>query len=263
MTISMKRAMEILNEKKDKITLNELMFVLTVFRDNAEHDDVHEFLDAVLKGSQEKMEVLKELRLEDINEEHMEKRFFQYDEIGYGYDEDENGNGVEFAEIDIDLVVWIKEEFQEIYNSDTEVYEIVSVRAQEVIGSDEPKILVNWKDDSYKENKKVQAAIEESILELQGEFSGNSDSKKIEITINYTEKGEKKVQQLVCQSPDSNEKDLVYFALDHLSLWEFEKALHQYINWTVSIDSLDYKIDGVTTVVDGKKAEQIFLAASF
>lgn len=203
------------------------------------------------------------LRLEDIKVEHIEKRFFSYDEVGYGYDEDEKGNGIEFAEIDIDLVVWIKEEFQEIYNSDVELYEIVSVRAQEVIGSNEPKISINWKDESYRENEEVQRAIEESIQELQGELSGDSTLKEIEITINYTEKGEKKTQQLSCTSSDSNEKDLVYFALDHLSLWEYEKTLHQYIGWTISIDSLEYKIDGVTTIVDGKKAEEIFLAASY
>lgn len=203
------------------------------------------------------------LSLADIKEEHIEKRFFQYDEIGYGYDEDEQGNAVDFAEIDIDLVVWIKEEFQEIYNSDVELYEIVSVRAQEVIDSDEPRILINWKDESYKENTEVLAAIEESIQELQGEFSGNTVVNEVEITITYTEKGEKKVQQLVCQVSDFNEKDLVFFALDHLSLWEYEKALHQYIGWTVSIDSLEYKIDGEATIVDGKKAEQIFLAASY
>lgn len=51
LTISMQRALEILNEQKNGITLDELMFVLTVFRDNAEHDDVYEFLDTVVKGN--------------------------------------------------------------------------------------------------------------------------------------------------------------------------------------------------------------------
>ena len=56
---------------------------------------------------------------------------------------------MEFDEIDIDLVIWIVEEFQEIYNSDVELYKIVSVRATEAIGSDEPRISIDWKDESY------------------------------------------------------------------------------------------------------------------
>ncbi|MGG1680182.1 hypothetical protein ACIFOT_31350 [Neobacillus sp. NRS-1170] len=51
--------------------------------------------------------------------------------------------------------------------------------------------------------------------------------------------------------------------MEHLCLWEFEKSMHQYIGWTVSIDSVEYKIDGETTTVDRTKVEQIFLAAAY
>ena len=48
MSLSMKRAMDILNEKQNALTLAELMFVLIVFRDNSVEDDVYEFLNNVI-----------------------------------------------------------------------------------------------------------------------------------------------------------------------------------------------------------------------
>lgn len=50
LTMSMERAMEILVEKTKDIELEELLFVLVCFRDNAKHDDVYEFLDKIIKG---------------------------------------------------------------------------------------------------------------------------------------------------------------------------------------------------------------------
>jgi len=46
MTLSMKRALDLINEKKEDITLNDLGFILTVLRDNVSDDRVYE----VLKG---------------------------------------------------------------------------------------------------------------------------------------------------------------------------------------------------------------------
>lgn len=43
-TLSMQHAFSHLIEKKHKISYQELMFFLTVMRDNAEHDDVHDLL---------------------------------------------------------------------------------------------------------------------------------------------------------------------------------------------------------------------------
>lgn len=54
MSISMNRAMEILNDEKADITYQDLMFVLTVFRDNAKHDDVFEVLDTIVRREHEK-----------------------------------------------------------------------------------------------------------------------------------------------------------------------------------------------------------------
>ncbi|NRD80917.1 hypothetical protein HPT25_26690 [Bacillus sp. BRMEA1] len=87
--------------------------------------------------------------------------------------------------------------------------------------------------------------------------------KDIEFIITYTDNGLKNVKKYACQLLAISEKDLVFFALDHLSLWEFEKELHLRIESTVSIDTLEYKIEGVSTIVDGKEAEQIFLSSSY
>ena len=51
LTMSMMRAMEILNTSKNEICLQDLQFVLTVFRDNAKDDDVYELLDKIVKES--------------------------------------------------------------------------------------------------------------------------------------------------------------------------------------------------------------------
>jgi Ca2+-binding EF-hand superfamily protein len=49
MTISMKQALNILNEKKGDINLNDLGFILTVIRDNASDDEVYKVLNSILK----------------------------------------------------------------------------------------------------------------------------------------------------------------------------------------------------------------------
>lgn len=49
MTISLEKAIALLNEKKEDISLNDLGFILTVLRDNATNDDVYEIIDAMIK----------------------------------------------------------------------------------------------------------------------------------------------------------------------------------------------------------------------
>lgn len=50
MTMSMERALEVLNRKGEKINYDELMFFLTCLKDNALQDDVHEVLSKMLKS---------------------------------------------------------------------------------------------------------------------------------------------------------------------------------------------------------------------
>ncbi|WP_342541912.1 hypothetical protein MHH33_12645 [Paenisporosarcina sp. FSL H8-0542] len=54
MSLSMKIALDSLNEKKGDIDMDELMFVFTVLRDNAKYDDVHELLDRMIKEQHNK-----------------------------------------------------------------------------------------------------------------------------------------------------------------------------------------------------------------
>lgn len=54
MTLSMRRVLDTLNEKKENIDLNDLGFVLTVFRDNVSDDEVHEILDSFVHQLWEK-----------------------------------------------------------------------------------------------------------------------------------------------------------------------------------------------------------------
>jgi len=50
-TLSMEKALNILNDRKGDISLNDLQFILTVFRDNASDDEVYKFLDSIVKES--------------------------------------------------------------------------------------------------------------------------------------------------------------------------------------------------------------------
>lgn len=49
MTLSMKRALDLLNKKGADIEYQEFMFVLTVLRDNAEHNDIYNLLNKVVQ----------------------------------------------------------------------------------------------------------------------------------------------------------------------------------------------------------------------
>lgn len=51
MTQSMQNAMEVINRKRNRVTLDELQFFLTVLRDHAEYDDVYNYLERVLRGA--------------------------------------------------------------------------------------------------------------------------------------------------------------------------------------------------------------------
>lgn len=54
MSISIERALSILNEKEADIDLSELGFILTVLRDNALDDDVYEVLNGTVQAAWEK-----------------------------------------------------------------------------------------------------------------------------------------------------------------------------------------------------------------
>ena len=116
------------------------------------------------------------LREEDIINDHIEKRCFENDAMQFGYDYDEQDDdlenyGLEYIKIDIDLVIYIKETLHEIYNRDRASIEIACILGKEVIGSDEPKITVDWKNESYKENEEVVAMVEDSIKFIQEKLS--------------------------------------------------------------------------------------------
>lgn len=49
MTLSMKIALDLINEKKDSITYEDLGYILTVLRDNAVNDDVYKVLERFLE----------------------------------------------------------------------------------------------------------------------------------------------------------------------------------------------------------------------
>lgn len=49
MTLSMQKALECLNTKQGQISYEELGFILTVLRDNAENDSVCSILDSFVK----------------------------------------------------------------------------------------------------------------------------------------------------------------------------------------------------------------------
>lgn len=49
MTVSMQRAVELLDEKRTKLTTHDFMFIVTVLRDNVEDDALHKTLDDILK----------------------------------------------------------------------------------------------------------------------------------------------------------------------------------------------------------------------
>jgi len=48
-SLSMKLALDMVNEKNTKMSLDDLMFLLVTLRDNAIDDDVYRFLDGILR----------------------------------------------------------------------------------------------------------------------------------------------------------------------------------------------------------------------
>ncbi|MFJ8458180.1 hypothetical protein ACIQ57_03510 [Lysinibacillus xylanilyticus] len=95
-----------------------------------------------------------------VNDESIERCFLEYDEIGCGYDEDENGNSVNFSEATISKVTWYKE------NEDCAVDDIVTVRVTEIFNSTSHNIVIEWHDESFKNNLNAVRLLNEAKADL-------------------------------------------------------------------------------------------------
>ncbi|AMW97946.1 hypothetical protein [Rummeliibacillus stabekisii] len=100
-----------------------------------------------------------------VNEESIERCFLEYDEIGYGFDEDINGNVVNFAEATISQVTWYKN------NDDCDVDDVVTIQITEIHNSNSYNTIVQWHDESFKNNINAVRLLKEAKSDLLNEFS--------------------------------------------------------------------------------------------